>query len=408
MTVRGRRAAATRAADLQYVSASTLPSASANAIQVSRMCEAFAAAGRSVRLHARANRRAGRASASDVFAFYGVAEVFGMSLYRGRLSRDLRMGLRAAMTPGAVVYGRNIAAASISARLGRPVALEVHHPFGPDRPEHEHLRRLGADRSCLGIVAISHALAARLAADFPEFAGRILVAPDAANPVPPAPAATAAPREGFHVGYAGSLYTGKGFRRIVELARRLPWATFHVIGDTQPLAKRGVDLRQLPANVVMHGHRHPRRVGQLIAGFDVLLAPYRRRVKPHAALDVAPWMSPLKIFEYMSARKPIVAADLPVIREVLAHEETALLCSPDDDGAWTAALVRLARDPDLADRLAAEAYALWAREYTWGARARRILAWMDERLEAQLSDARAARRATGQPRARPRRRGSGL
>ena len=383
MTIGDREAPTSPATALQYISASTLPSSSANAIQVSRMCEAFARQGRRVRLHARANRKTSRATASDIFAFYGVSGAFQISLYRGRLLRDARMGVLAAIARGTVVYGRNINAASYCARLGRPVVFEVHHPFGPDRAEYEVLRRMSAHPKCLGLVAISSALASRLAADFPGFAGRILVAPDAANALAGPTGHGGGP--GFHVGYAGSLYAGKGFRRIVALAQRLPWVTFHVVGDTHPLAKRGISVQNLPHNVVMYGHQPPGRVGELISGFDVLLAPYRREVKPHASLDIAPWMSPLKVFEYMSAAKPIVASDLPVIREVLTHEETALLCSAEDDAAWVSALDRLARDPDLARQLASNAHTTWARHYTWDARARAILDWIDGRQRASSS-----------------------
>jgi glycosyltransferase involved in cell wall biosynthesis len=154
-----------------------------------------------------------------------------------------------------------------------------------------------------------------------------------------------------------------------------------------------VDPGDLPSNVVLHGHQPPRAVGELIAEFDVLLAPYRREVKPHAALDIAPWMSPLKIFEYMAAGKPIVAADLPVIREVLTDGETALLCSPDDDGDWVAALRRLHEEPELARRIGAQAHDEWRRAYTWQARASTILDWIDARLAA--SPAHPAGRLSG-------------
>ena len=80
MTARGPGTPTLGERRLQYVSVSTLPSSSANAIQVSRMCEAFANAGRGVRLHARANRRSGRVSDTEGFSYYGVAETFELSL----------------------------------------------------------------------------------------------------------------------------------------------------------------------------------------------------------------------------------------------------------------------------------------------------------------------------------------
>jgi glycosyltransferase involved in cell wall biosynthesis len=121
-------------------------------------------------------------------------------------------------------------------------------------------------------------------------------------------------------------------------------------------------------------------MARILNSFDVVLAPYRREVKPHSALDVAPWMSPLKLFEYMAARKPIVASDLPVIREVVEHGDTAWLCSPDDDEAWVQALTRLHAEPEMAKSLASNAYALWQRHYTWDARAAAIRDWLNRRL----------------------------
>jgi glycosyltransferase involved in cell wall biosynthesis len=369
-----------RSYQIQYLSVSTLPSPSANSIQVVRMCEAFTGTGAPARLHAFAPKAQRRAAPAELAAYYGGGGGFDLALYRkGRLGNWL-MALSAARARNSVIYGRNVVASARAARLGRPVAIEVHHPFAETRVEHALLARLSRTSTCLGLVAISHALKDRLVRDYPAFDGRVLVAPDAANVIY-APASGANPRpSGFHVGYVGSLYAGKGFMRIVALARAMPWATFHVVGEIDQLRKRGIDVADLPANLTLHGHQPPNAMARILTSFDIVLAPYRREVKPHSALDVAPWMSPLKLFEYMAARKPIVASDLPAIREVVAHGETAWLCSPDDDGAWVQALTRLHDDSEMADRLAANAYALWARHYTWDARAAAIRAWLDQRL----------------------------
>jgi len=44
----------------------------------------------------------------------------------------------------------------------------------------------------------------------------------------------------------------------------------------------------------------------------------------------ASFTSPLKLFEYMAARVPIVASDLPSTREVLTPGENALLVPSND------------------------------------------------------------------------------
>ena len=79
----------------------------------------------------------------------------------------------------------------------------------------------------------------------------------------------------------------------------------------------------------------------------------------------------MKLFEYLTLRKPIVASDLPAIREVLADERTALLVPPGDAAALGRAISRLASDARLSAELGAAAFAL-APSFSWDARAARL------------------------------------
>ncbi len=102
-----------------------------------------------------------------------------------------------------------------------------------------------------------------------------------------------------------------------------------------------------------------------VLGFDIALQP-----------SVTPYASPLKIFDYMAAGCAIVAPDQPNIREILTHEETALLFDPADPGAQWAAIRRLARDATLRRALGTRARAeLERRDYTWRGNAARIAGW---------------------------------
>jgi len=82
--------------------------------------------------------------------------------------------------------------------------------------------------------------------------------------------------------------------------------------------------------------------------------------------------SPLKLFEYMAAGVPILATDLPSVREVLRHGENAWLVPPDDPKALSTGIQHLLENPDLAERLARQARED-VRQYTWKRRAATIL-----------------------------------
>ena len=83
----------------------------------------------------------------------------------------------------------------------------------------------------------------------------------------------------------------------------------------------------------------------------------------------------------MAAGRPIVASDLPSIREVLAHEVNALLVPPGDAAALARAIERLLADPVLASRLARAALD-GVPEYSWDRRAERLDALFHEVIAA--------------------------
>jgi len=110
-------------------------------------------------------------------------------------------------------------------------------------------------------------------------------------------------------------------------------------------------------------------VAETQAAFDVA-------VQPQAIL----YASPLKLFEYMALGHAIVAPDQPNLKEVLAHNETALLFDPADAQAFKAAIAKLVRDVDLRENLGTNAAkAVRNVLYTWDGNAQRIVA-VDENL----------------------------
>jgi glycosyltransferase involved in cell wall biosynthesis len=362
---------------IAYLSGSVVPSRAANSVHVMKMCNAFAAIGCEPLLLAVDN------DAADPIAtrnFYGVDHAFPIHWIPrpGRRAGSLVHGCLSARAAIAakpeLVYGRDVRACwAVSMISSVPIVLEMHHPIqGGSTSAHWMFRRLVARRNFLGVVVISRALEKHYGERYPVLRNRVHVAPDGADsprlgwrPVLP-------PAKGrLRVGYVGHLYPGRGIELILELAKRCPWAEFHLVGGMESdLAGWRHAIRDIPG-ITLHGFRPPVETDGFRAAMDVLLAPYQTQVSvAQVNQDTCDWMSPLKIFEYMAAEKAIIASDLPVIREVLS-EDNAFLVAPDRVDGWFAALSRL-RDRSLRERLGGQAYRDFQARYTWRRRAELI------------------------------------
>jgi glycosyltransferase involved in cell wall biosynthesis len=177
----------------------------------------------------------------------------------------------------------------------------------------------------------------------------------------------------FNLGYVGQLYEGKGLEVILPLARQMPDLCFHVIGGREDDLNIWKE-REPSDNLIFHGFVSPGQVPDLYREFQVLLLPPQNRVYGASGQsEISRWMSPMKMFEYMATGKPIISSNLPVLREVLTHERNALLVEPDNLDAWEKAIRRLQKNPNLAANLGNQAKKDLIENYTWEARAKKVL-----------------------------------
>ena len=369
-----------------YLSQSYVPSRRASSVHVMRMCAALARSGHRVTLVTKRSRSRTEPEVADDFAFYGVEPGFRvLKLARpairggGLVFAWLRDRCIRHSPAEALLYCRDLGAAKLGAAMGRTVVFEAHQP-PVGRSATRLFRRIVRAGRLRRLVAISQALRAELDRLGLLPAGlEVVVAPDAADPHPERRQAAQAPappagRGGLRIGYVGSFHPGKGAEHLLRLAARLPEHEFHLTGgDERDLAHLAGDSP--PANLRLRGFAPPARVPEVLERCDLLLMPYGRTVLGAARRgDIGPWMSPLKMFEYMAAGKPIVSSDLPVLREVLEDGRNALLAPADDLAAWEAAIRRLAADPELARRLGRAARVDLLTHHTWDARAAAVLA----------------------------------
>ena len=358
-----------------YLHLTRYPTRSANSVHVMHMCAAMAELGHDVTLVVRTSEDAEPGFERSLHHEYGLAESFDIHvighypfLVRGALERRRLKRLLRTLRPD-LIYSRTTRFARLWTAAGIPYVYETH-AMPSHNPRFGRTRGALFSRNFRRLVLITHALASDFRAAFPELPPDCMVVePDAASPRDFEPSA---PNGEFRAGYIGHLYPGKGMETIAAIAPRLPDIRFAVVGGTPEdiSAWRGRTARI--GNIRFEGYVPHREVGRHIADFDLALAPFGRRVEAQER-EISRWFSPLKIFEYMAQARAIVAADLPVLRDVLEHGRNAWLVPPEDDEAWVEAIRRLRADPELRKRLATTAFEDFDLHYTWGARAGRIL-----------------------------------
>jgi glycosyltransferase involved in cell wall biosynthesis len=179
-----------------------------------------------------------------------------------------------------------------------------------------------------------------------------------------------------YVGRFQTLGKEKGILEIIHAASKLKERTdllFLFVGGPMKAVSNYLELIRklgIPETFFEFRDRLPNReVPAILKASDILLMPFPR--EPHYEIN----MSPLKMFEYMAAERPIIASDLATIREVLRPQD-ALFCDPDDALTLTAQIAKLLNETGLGTQLAINARER-VQEYTWTKRAERILQFVN-------------------------------
>lgn len=365
-----------------YISSSKIPSRYANSIQVMKMCNAFAKAGNDVVLFAPNDRSGYELNIDDDYSFYGVDHCFRLLRlpWLKIKGSDLIYGFYAAVAAKIfkpdLVYCRNLFGCFFSAKFGAKVVLEMHAPLiDTDKIVEWLFLDLIRSKNFLKLVVITNFLKNYFQKKFLKLQGKIQVLPDGAEPSNEKiePIYFPFTEKRLQVGYVGHLYNGRGIELISELAKNCIWADFHIVGGSESDLLRWQHTNAEQNNLFFHGFVAPCEAEKFRISCDVLIAPYQKIVSILNIGSSANWMSPLKIFEYMSAGKPIICSDLPVIHEVLDHERNSLLCPPGDLNSWKNALERLRDDIQLRNRLGNSAKTDLLMNFSWDIRQKRIM-----------------------------------
>ena len=106
----------------------------------------------------------------------------------------------------------------------------------------------------------------------------------------------------------------------------------------------------------------------LIASADICVAPLGLNDR-----NVTQGACPIKLLEYMAAGRPMLASNMPIVRELVREDVDALLFSPNDPDDLARQTLALLNDFELSKRLAESASQRALSKFTWHESQKKLL-----------------------------------
>ncbi len=368
---------------IAYIATSSIPSSTANSIQVMKVCQALTQLGHEAHLLLPGS---GALNWDELTKQYGLTTRFSITRIDSiKVLRRFDFILRALDATKALkvdaVYTRMLWVAVIAQLRRVPVMLELHDVPAGRLGKPLFQRYLSSSSKKLTVLitrALGRVIEKRFALSIPE--NSIVIAPDGVDdaryqslPEPPQARAQLGFKEGLTAVYTGGFYKGRGLELLVELAKEFPQVQFLWVGG-KPEAVAGwktvIDNLKLD-NIQLTGFIPNEKLPLYQAAGEILLMPFGKSVSGSSGGDTAEVCSPLKMFEYMAAGRAILTSDLPVLREVL-NENNALFYAIEDYEDLKAKFTLLLGDAELRNKLASQARTDVA-QYTWQERMQKVV-----------------------------------
>jgi len=193
------------------------------------------------------------------------------------------------------------------------------------------------------------------------------------------------PANGWHTQpprlvYAGTLAAWQGVGTLIRampiIVAAYPDAELHLIGPVKKRHQKGLQklARKVgldEANVRFVEPVAPEEMPEKLAQAAVCLAPLN-----YSDRNVSQGCCPIKLLEYAAVARPIVAADLPVVRELLGEGEVRYF-EPDDVTGLAQQVIHLLNHPEEAQVMGRRAAQKVRQRFTWaqaGAQLREVYA----------------------------------
>ena len=370
---------------IAYISEMRMPTEKAHGIQIMRTCESLSLAGAKVKLFYSNRKQSNHALKNlDPYKYFGVNNTFEMKslFYIDVLSLEnfIKPFLKPLMFLANLVfafttiistkswnpdiyYTRHWLSAFVLLFAGKSVVFELHRAGSYEFSKRalKAILLLSKIKKRFFITCISNELKNTLI-DIGVSENKIEVLPDALPTYKLKNNYSENKIFEFEVLYTGHLYEGRGVDIFIQSSKLLPDINFTIVGGNEKDRKHLIKKLNPKKNVKFVNHLSPSKIQKIQSNAKILVLP---QTDIHG-------QSPLKLFEYIAAKRPIIASDLTPIKEILDHKKTALLFKSGDYHQLANRISELVLNPELRNFLSKNASHKY-KDWTWEKRSQKII-----------------------------------
>jgi len=175
--------------------------------------------------------------------------------------------------------------------------------------------------------------------------------------------------------YIGTLADWQGLEVVIKALPKIidqQAVRLHIVGRGRSRQRKFLfkQIRKLGVEecvTIQPGVPH-HEVPSLIAKSDICLAPLGLNDR-----NVTQGACPIKVLEYMASSRPLVASNMPIMRELVREDVDALLFSPNDTDDLARQVLTLLNDFELSKKLSESASQRVRSKFTWHEAQKKLL-----------------------------------
>ena len=312
-----------------YLANTAVPSTTASAIQIVKMCESFSKLKHEVLLITT------NASDKKVFNFYGVKSKFqikkikkynkfplGLKYYFFSLSSIIES---LNFKPD-IYITRNFFTSFLLTILRKKNILELHHGI---EVESRIVRFISKNSNffnykyLLKLVAITNSVKQYYQKKFSIESSKIIIAPSGTSIENKFFNNTLKNKKKLSIGYFGSLYKSRGVDLILKLSKIDRDNKYFIFGNLKNY--QNIKNKFYSQNLSINDYLPYKSVPKHILKMDVLLMPYQEKIVAAGNVgNIIDFTSPLKLFDYMACGKIIISSQVKVLQEILKDKKNVI------------------------------------------------------------------------------------